>query len=96
MKETPMNYDTGRVWVKLTSRQALDQYMKFRGETNRSLADKCGPNVQRAIISHLRSGARTTCSGTTAHAIEKALEVPPGLLFVATVTTGDQVSGRAA
>jgi len=91
-----MTYDTGRVWVKITSRQALDQYMKYRGETNRSLAEKCGPNVQRGIISHLRSGARTSCNGNTAHTIERALEVPSGLLFVPTVTTGEQVSGRAA
>jgi len=82
--------------VKLISRQALRQYMDFRGETNRSLAMKCGPGVGRAIIGHLRSGERQTCSPKTATAIERALNAPPGSLFVPTVATGSQATGRGS
>jgi len=70
----------GRLWVKLTSRQVLRQYMEFRQETNRSLAEKAG--LGYAIVGHLRSGKRNTCSPRTARAIEEALACPPGLLFV--------------
>lgn len=83
-----MTYDTGRLWVRLISAQALRQYMEFRGETNRTLADKTGPGVGRQIIGHLRSGKRATCSPRTATAIERALNAPPGSLFVPEVTTG--------
>lgn len=83
-----MTYDTGRLWVRLISAQALRQYMEFRGETNRTLAIKTGPGVGRQIIGHLRSGKRTTCSPRTAVAIERALNAPPGSLFVPEVTTG--------
>lgn len=86
--------------MKLISRQAFRSYMEFRGETNRSLAMKCGPAVGRAIIGHLRSGTRNSCSPSTARAIERALNAPPGSLFVPTVTTGSpairQPIGRAS
>lgn len=76
--------------MKLISRQAFRQYMDYRGETNRSLAAKCPEGIGRAIIGHLRSGVRDTCSPTTAKAIEKALNAPPGSLFMPTVTTASQ------
>ena len=88
--------DYGRLWVRLISRQALRDYMKFRSETNRSLAEKCGPGVGRAIIGHLRSGERATCSTATARAIEKALNAPPGSLFVPEVSSVSSVTGRVA
>lgn len=83
-----MTYDRGRLWVRLISAQALQQYMTFRGETNRTLADKTGPGVGRQIIGHLRSGKRTSCSPRTATAIERALNAPPGSLFVPEVASG--------
>lgn len=85
--------------MRLISHQALGSYMDFRGETNRSLADKCGPKVKRAIIGHLRSGFRTSCSAATAREIERALNVPPSSLFVPTVASGSVAvarKGRAA
>lgn len=85
-----------RLWVRLISKQVLADYMRFRNETNRSLAEKCPTNVKRAIIGHLRSGVRNTCSPTTASAIEKALNAPPGSLFVPEVANGYQVTGRSA
>lgn len=91
-----MERDEGRLWVKLISRQALRQYMEFRGETNRSLALKCGPGVGRSIIGHLRSGQRATCSQKTAQALERSLNAPPGSLFVPEVAIGSQATSRKA
>lgn len=70
--------------MKLISRQALTDYMKFRGETCKSLADKVG--CHKSLIGHLRSGHRSSCSPETAAAIEKQLNAPPGSLFVARVS----------
>lgn len=72
-----------RLLVKLISASVLDQYMKFRGETNRSLAEKIGKSA--ALIAHLRRGARTYCDPKVGPAIERALNAPPGSLFVAEV-----------
>lgn len=71
------------LWVRLISREAFRQYMQFRGETNVSLGRKAG--VSKAIVGHLRSGQRVTCTGRTANAIERALNAPPGSLFLAEV-----------
>lgn len=85
-----------RLWVKLISRQVLRDYIKFRGETNSSLGEKCAPYAGRAIVGHLRSGFRTTCSPDTAKAIERALNAPPGSLFLAEVITDSPSAGRTA
>lgn len=90
-----MYVDRGRLWVQLISAQALNQYMEFRKETNRSLATKTGPGVGREIIGHLRSGKRRTCSPKTARAIEEALNAPPGSLFVPRVTTAQSATRQA-
>jgi len=78
--------ETRRLWVRLISRQALDQYMRFRGVTNRSLAERA--DLGRGIVGHLRSGKRVTCSPETATAIESALNAPPGSLFVPELSNG--------
>lgn len=91
-----MKCDQGRLWVRLISTQALRQYMEFRNETNRSLAIKTGSGVGREIIGHLRSGKRSTCSPQTATAIERALNAPPGSLFVPEVTTAQLGSARVS
>ena len=83
----------GRLWVKVISKDALRQYMAFRGETNASLGQKTG--LSKAMIGHLRSGKRATCSGKTASAVERALNAPPGSLFLAEVPSGQLVTGRA-
>lgn len=67
--------------MRLISKQAFRQYMEFRDETNVSLGQKAG--VSKAIVGHLRGGQRDTCSPATARKIEKALNAPPGSLFVA-------------
>lgn len=78
--------DTGRLWVRLISKQAFRQYMKFRGVTNEALAKeaKCSP----ATIAFLRStgkSARDSVSPELASRIEVALNAPPGSLFAAHV-----------
>lgn len=79
--------------MRLISREALRQYMEFRGETNQSLGKKAG--VSKAIVGHLRSGQRATCTGRTAHAIERALNAPPNSLFLAELPNGLVVAGQA-
>lgn len=86
--------DRRRLWVRLINRQVLDDYMRFRGETNRSLATKTGGAARHGIIGHLRSGHRSTCSPETAKAIERALNAPPGSLFAPEVANGSEGSGR--
>ena len=70
-----------RLLVKLISPQVLDQYMVFRGETNKSLAAKVGKST--ATIAHLRRGARSYCHPAVGPKIEKILNAPPGSLFLA-------------
>lgn len=72
-----------RLLVKLISSPVLDQYMRFRGKTNRELAAE----VKRspALIAHLRRGARSYCDPEVAVQIERSLNAPPGSLFVAEV-----------
>ena len=78
--------DTGRLWVRIISKQAFRQYMKFRGATNESLASEAKCSV--ATIAFLRStgkSARNTVSPETASRIEAALNAPTGSLFAAQV-----------
>ena len=78
--------------MRLISREAFRSYMEFRDETNVSLGRKA--DVSKAIVGHLRSGQRETCSPQTARKIEKALNAPPGSLFVAELpheTRGERV-----
>lgn len=84
----------GRLWVRLISRQAFRQYMQFRGETNRSLAVKAG--ISSAMVGHLRGGHRSTCSPETATALEKALNAPPGSLFLAELPHATSSAMRSA
>lgn len=69
-----------RFEVKLISSGALAQYMKHRGFTVRTLAERVG--CSHSVVGHLRSGKRRTCHPDTAKAIERALDAPAGSLFV--------------
>jgi transcriptional regulator with XRE-family HTH domain len=82
---------TGRFEVRLISHEALAQYMSFRGFTVRSLARRIGTSP--ALVGHLRSGKRNTCSIEVAKAIESTLDAPRGSLFVPRVS---HVVGYAA
>lgn len=83
----------GRLIVKLVSARTLRQYMKFRGYTVRSLADKAG--VARGTIGWLTSGKRRTTSPETAIAISKALDCPVGALFSPEVVHGSGTRSAA-
>lgn len=77
-----------RLWVKLTGKSILRQYMRYRGMTVNELAMRSG--VHRATIGFLCSegkSSRTTCTPDNAAAIERALDVPQGLLFEENVST---------
>lgn len=76
------HYPRREVYMRLISKEALVAYMDARGMTNRKLAVKAGNPSYRSTISHLRSGTRNTCGPKVAGAIEKALDAPPGSLFV--------------
>lgn len=67
--------------MRLTSVDALNAYVDARNLSNRTLAAKAGNPSYRSTISHLRSGARDTCSPKIAGAIERALGAPDGSLF---------------
>ena len=82
-----MNVISRRLWVRLIDRQTLIRYKKHRGFTNETLAIECGTKRHRSAISHLCGGQRETCSPELAAKIEKALNVPPGSLFVTEVAT---------
>ena len=69
--------------MRLISPQVLDQYMVFRDESNRTLAEKVGCST--ATIAHLRRGARSYCNPKHGPKIEKILNAPPGSLFFAEV-----------
>lgn len=77
-----------RFEVTLKDHRILADYMAFRGESIRSLAAKvaCSP----ATIGHLRKGTRKSTNKKRAAAIEKALNAPPGSLFVANVSRVSQ------
>lgn len=89
--------DTWRLVVRLKSRRALAEYVKFHRLTGRGLARQAG--LKPAIVGHLLSGRRSTCSLRTATAIEEALQCPPGFLFVpkvSPVADATRQTGRAA
>lgn len=76
------------LWFELTSKEVLVTFMEDRGMSVRALAAACsvkGPDGRKplsyAMIGHLRRGARKTVSAQTAFAIERALRVPPNVLF---------------
>ena len=80
-------------YVELSSSYALDTSMRFRKLSNMELARRVGGERHRSTISLLRSGARRTCGPDVAARIERALDVPPGSLFVLKVPTA-HVGGR--
>ncbi|AZG43484.1 XRE family transcriptional regulator [Gordonia insulae] len=78
--------------MRLISPQVLSQYMEFRDETNRSLAAKVGRSP--SLIAHLRRGARNYCDPKVGPRIEKALNAPPGSLFLPEVIVDSTLGNR--
>lgn len=67
--------------LDLIASEALAKYMRRRGETVRSLAQKVGAN--KDTIGRLRAGSQVRCRASVARAIEKELLVSDGQLFEA-------------
>ncbi|HTZ42735.1 MAG TPA: helix-turn-helix transcriptional regulator [Jatrophihabitans sp.] len=67
--------------MRLRSRRALGDYIDLLGISERQLARNAG--LSHSTVNHLVTGRRNTCSLSTAIAIERALDCPPGLLFAA-------------
>ncbi len=85
-----------RLDVRLISSTVLADYMKFRNLSVRDLAAAMNKPSARSTIGHLLSGKRATCAPDTARRIEKALNAPPGSLFVAKVSSVQREIGRVA
>jgi plasmid maintenance system antidote protein VapI len=67
--------------VLLRSREALIECLEVSGLSERELA-RTAP-LGHATVNHLVTGRRTSCSLTTAMAIERVFDVTPGTLFAA-------------
>ena len=67
-------------WVELVSTDSFRQYMKFRGYSVQSMADRVG--CSKAAIGHLHSGARKTIGPDYAVKIAEALNCPVEALFL--------------
>lgn len=80
-----MERDAWRLVVRLKSRRVLCEFATFKAYSVRALADAAkrtdGTSLKPAVVGHLMSGKRSTCSLATARAIEEALGVPHGFLF---------------
>lgn len=88
------NYPRREVYMRLISADALNAYIDARNLSNRTLAVKAGSASYRSTISHLRSGARTTCGPKIAGAIERALGAPAGSLFLVEMATANVANSR--
>ena len=87
-----MQENLWRLNVKLRSRRLLNDYVKHMDWSGRRLAREA--HLGHAIVAHLMSGARTTCSPATAKAIEEALGCPRHLLFEQTVSSVSASNGH--
>jgi plasmid maintenance system antidote protein VapI len=70
---------TRALWMETTRPGALAFFMKHRNVSVRALAKDAG--VAYAVVGHLKTGRRTTCTPYTAGALERSLDVPTGTLF---------------
>ncbi len=87
-------YPRREFYMRLISADALNAYIDARQLSNRTLAVKAGSPKYRSTISHLRSGARTTCGPKIAGAIEKALGAPAGSLFLVELANANVATSR--
>ena len=80
--------------VRVKSAGLLDEAMRFRGVSNRTLAARTG--IHRASIAHWRSGQRKALNFTDALKIAGVLDMPTGYLFVPEVTNDAVADRRSA
>lgn len=69
--------------MKLIDKDILKLYMEHKGFTHQRLATYA--QCSRAMVSHLTSGRKTSCTEPLAIRIAEALRVPVEALFVANV-----------
>lgn len=94
--------------MRLISKRAFRDYLKFRGVSNEQLAadvtallkkqglpKRCSPSTIAFLRSEKKS-ARYSCGPEIAAAIEKALNAPPGSLFSAHVIVASPTDNRGA
>ncbi len=67
--------------MMLRSRETLVECLELSGLSERELA-RAAP-LGHATVNHLVTGRRSSCSLTTAIAIERVFDVSPGTLFCA-------------
>ncbi|QLF83852.1 helix-turn-helix DNA binding domain protein [Gordonia phage Moosehead] len=81
--------------MRLISKHAFREYMKFRGMTNESLAReaKCAVSTIAFLRSRGKAG-RDSVGSDTAQRIERALNAPPGSLFSAQVIVASSISNK--
>ncbi|MDQ9075855.1 hypothetical protein RFH55_10010 [Cutibacterium avidum] len=77
------------LWMHV-NRRALDEYMRANGISNRQLSRMTGGRIGPAIIGHLRSGRRSTCSPETARAIREATREPMAMFFTFETATASR------
>lgn len=85
-KRSPWRFE-----VRVVDRRVLENYIEWRKFSYAQLAEKVG--CSKATIGHLVSGHVKSTKKEWAHAIERALDAPPGSLFTAKVS---RVSENAA
>lgn len=66
--------------MRLRSREILVECLEIAGLTERELARRAG--LSHSTVNHLCTGRRDSCSRHSAHAIEEALDLDNGRLFV--------------
>lgn len=71
--------------MKLLSKEALRQFLRFRGMSYADLADRAG--CSKSLIGLLATGRRTHTGVDVARGIAKALDVPIDALFLPDVST---------
>lgn len=81
------SYPSQRRDVIRCNTKALDMAIRLGRWTNADLARVT--KLSTGTIGNLRGGARTTCNVETAVAIEKALRLKPGDIFVREVLIAD-------
>lgn len=85
-----MDTSTTRRDVIRCNARTLDILMKHGRWTNADLARIA--RVAKGTVGNLRSGARKTCNIDTAVAIENALRIEPGDVFVREVLIADSAA----
>jgi hypothetical protein len=88
--------------VRLISKRAFRDYMRFRGVSNKQLAEdvgriigrKCSETTIALLRSDSRDWGRHTAKPEVARGIEMALNAPPGSLFAAHVIVDSPIDNQ--